>query len=1058
MLRSYKMRASLLALLCTIIGTGARAQTQIHPVNWSTLKNAEVVSGVLQRESGTENRGVATSQQLLFGRGQTNTIAGYFEFTVTSTADLKKIGFVALNDPEEQVGGITYGFSFLANSKVKAIGIDGGTAKLSYNIGDVFRIERVGGRVVNFSINGASVYVEPGDALQSYQIRANLKSEGASFSNVVCSYQTTPFCVVPEIDNDNNTIRLAISGAYPPYTYTWDHGPILMRGNTEDPSNEPIYRVPVEGNYWVTIRDAIGNEFRKRYSVGTDIDWSNLYQTSVSGDILQFTGTSKWGTAVHSSSFNQNSIGWVEYLIDHEDGKRAFGYVDATQTVRKSRHLNAGFLITKDALQVINEGNIVFTGDYENKDVLTLHYFQGMVIWMKNGREFFAAPYTGTGDVSIAGLLKGGAVEKHLYYSFNPDSYITTTWNDPDDSGDILVNIASLNESGPYHYMISKERIPELSEAYTFLTDSIGIPVDSTQFFTGSEAATSFTFNALEAGTYNVAVFNSQGERIFGKEVELYGELSVEAGTGLIVAGNTIQSLQDNATGSLELYLTPGENLGMEVEVNRNNGNIQQFVGLAAESETINSYQDLAYGFYLDGRRLYTVENGVLSSTFEIIRQNKLLEITIAAGELILHANMEDLVTVQLPTQYIYKVGAGLDQGAMLKLKFPGKPPKKSKYRFYPNVVSHLNCDDQLGSFSFGVSDLGNWGNFNSSAITYSIVNSETNQVVVSNGTIGYQQSIPPVTSFANGDPLTAGVYNVDVTISGQVYSHQICLGYEADWDDVLTVNYQQIPNIYSLERDVSYSGSFSFAQARNILQTSNDGWIEFTPRYGSGTSANLLRLSTANMSSLVPSSNEDFIYFLGIFNSILMYSNINQTSELNWIQEGDRVKIVQTGNQLEVFANGVPHVNTSVSPQTRIIRAQSLELLDGFEDVVMSFSCTSEQTAETIDHAELKKKLDGGFTLAVEDQLKFTYDEEYAVSPSYLPFNIYDKQRSIVASSDLLGVTTGISSPLNYQEDDARYIIDLSTVSGMPEGEFYTLEVIDTKGNKKYLKFFYKN
>lgn len=1041
------------SLVVMFILTSIHAQT--YPVNWSTLKNAEVVNGVLQRESTAQNRGIATSQQLLFGSGQTNTSSGYFEFTVTSNTDLKKIGFVALDDPEEQVGGITYGFSFLANGKVRAIGVDSRSSKISYSTGDVFRIERAGGRVVNFYINGNSVYAEPGDVLQSYQIRANLKSDGASFSNVVCSYQTTPFCVVPEIDNVNNTIRLAISGAYPPYTYMWDHGPVLVGNSTEDPSGEPIYQVPTDGNYWVTIQDAAGNEFRKRYSVGNDISWSNLYQTSVSADLLTFNGSNKWGTATHSSSFNQNSTGWVEYVIDHDNGKRAFGYVDATQTVRKSRHLNAGFLITKDAMQVINEGNIVFSGEYENKDVLTLHYIQGTVIWMKNGVEFFTAPYVGSGDLAIAGLLRGGAVEKHLYYSFNPDSYITKVWNDPEDSGDITVNIASLNEPGPYHYVISKERIPELFETYAFLKDSLGLPVDSTQFFTGSETATSFTFENLEAGTYNVAVFNSQGERIFGQEVELYGELGIEAGAGLIVAGNTIQSLQDNAAGSLELYLTQGENLGMEIEVNRNNNSIQQFIGLADVQSTVNGYQDLTYGFYLDGRRLYTVQNGVLSSEFEIIRQNKTLEIRIEDGELILHANMNDIVTVQLPAQYTYKVGAGMDQGALLKLNFPGKPPVSYPYKTFSGVSQHLNCDTDNGQFFFSFSA---WSSLSGATASYTVTHVPSGTVVFTANQVGagFSQVFNASTT---GSPLEAGTYEISGTISNgtnsYAFTEEISLGYEADWAQI-DQNYLEIPNSYSALVDGHDESSFLQARSRNIMRYDEAGWIEFTPIL-ENSAANFIRPTTLNLNDIPSLStlSEEFAVFykFSAFNNYywtLPFSPSQGYVTPFFVSDNSRIKMVfklpvtggSTYGEIDIYVDGDYKETIERGNSSIIARFNSIMNGDGFQDVITSFPCPLPSDI----YGHLKYKMDGFHHTMKDGEIKFVFDQEYAEGP--LTFNIYDQEDNLVKTqADFPTVSTTYGD--NYLTLDV-------TENGECIGRgFFYLEVINSKKEKLYLRFF---
>ncbi|MCJ8288349.1 MAG: hypothetical protein HRT58_22000 [Crocinitomicaceae bacterium] len=1048
MLKSYKTLATLLVLL-TVFGLDA----QTFPVNWSSLRNVEVVNGILQRESNAEKKGVATSQQLLFGRGQTNTFAGYFEFSVTSTSELKKIGFVALDDPTEQVGGITYGFTFLANGKVKATGINGGTAKLSYTAGDVFRIERVGGRVLRYFINGAEVYVEPGDVFQSYQIRAVLKSNNASFSNVVCSYQTTPFCVVPEIDNVNKTIRLAISGAYPPYTYTWDHGPVLVRGTHQDPTNEPIYQVLTDGNYWVTIKDATGNEFRKRYSVGADINWSSLYQTSSSGDLLTYTGSSKWGSAVHFSSFNQNSNGWVEYIIDHNEGKRAFGFVESSQIVRKTRHIKAGFLVNNAAIQVIYNGNVVFTGDYENKDVLTLHYFQGTVVWMKNGVEFYSSQYTGTGDFTIAGMLRGNAIEKHLNYSFNPDSYITKTWTEANDQGSIEVNITSLNISGPYHYIVSKEHIPELFELYTFITDSIGVEIDSVQFFTGSEVNTSFTFDNLEAGTYNVAVFDSHGNRIFGQEVDLYGELGIEAGNGLLVAGNTVQSSQENGAGSLELYLTQGENLGMEIEVGRNGGNIQQFIGLADEQTTVNGFQDLEYGFYLDGKKLYTVESGVLSSSFEIIRQNKTLEISIQDGELILKANMEDLVTVQLPALYTYKLGVGMDPGAILKLNYSGKPPKKSKYRFNSSVLQYLNCEEtNPGQFSFSINLL---ANLNGSQIQYSVLNSTTNEIAVPTS-IASDNFLIQVNSLFSGAPLSAGIYTVQFIVGGQTYTESICFGYEVDWTQI-DQDYIESPNTYSAL--VSGHDELTFLQARsnNIMRHDDEGWIEFTSVTNASSAFNYFRPTTNNLNDAPQlgqtATGEDLLLFYRGLNSnqiyMLPFSETQGNVGFEQIPLNARVKLVYTvsggtsGNgQIEVFVNGTSVEIMDRGNSSVIARCNSIMNTDGFRNIITSFPCAIPSDI----YAHLKYKMDGFYHTMKKGEIKFVFDQEYDDAP--LKFNIYDQEDNLVK-------TQADFPPLLTTYGDNYLLLDVSENGECIGRGFFYVEVINSKKEKSYLRLF---
>ena len=104
--------------------------------------------------------------------------------------------------------------------------------------------------------------------------------------------------------------------------------------------------------------------------------------------------------------------------------------------------------------------------------------------------------------------------------------------------------------------------------------------------------------------------------------------------------------------------------------------------------------------------------------------------------------------------------------------------------------------------------------------------------------------------------------------------------------------------------------------------------------------------------------------------------------------------------------------------------------------------------------YAELKRELDGGYTVARLGELKFTFDEEYTTSKDYLDFKIYNTSRSVVASCDNSGNVTGIASPEAYQQDDGRYTLQLS----LTDGEFYVLELRTAKGDKRYLKFLFTN
>lgn len=114
---------------------------------------------------------------------------------------------------------------------------------------------------------------------------------------------------------------------------------------------------------------------------------------------------------------------------------------------------------------------------------------------------------------------------------------------------------------------------------------------------------------------------------------------------------------------------------------------------------------------------------------------------------------------------------------------------------------------------------------------------------------------------------------------------------------------------------------------------------------------------------------------------------------------------------------------------------------------------------SECMSHAELKRKLDGGYSYAITGKLKFTLDEEYEPDGSYLSFKIYDKNHLVLESSDMDGtLLNGSVTPLPLRFDDNRWTLDISGIPGIIKEEYYILETSNNKGDKRYLRFFYKN
>lgn len=150
-----------------------------------------------------------------------------------------------------------------------------------------------------------------------------------------------------------------------------------------------------------------------------------------------------------------------------------------------------------------------------------------------------------------------------------------------------------------------------------------------------------------------------------------------------------------------------------------------------------------------------------------------------------------------------------------------------------------------------------------------------------------------------------------------------------------------------------------------------------------------------------------------------------------------------------------------SANSQNFLIKGQSFHSSDAASSSnrpKMNFR-VGVYNSECMSHAELKRKLDGGYSYAITGKLKFTLDEEYEQDGNYLAFKIYDKNHLVLESSDMDGtLLNGSVTPLPLKFDDNRWTLDISAIPGIMKEEYYILETSNNKGDKRYLRFFYKN
>lgn len=249
-------------------------------------------------------------------------------------------------------------------------------------------------------------------------------------------------------------------------------------------------------------------------------------------------------------------------------------------------------------------------------------------------------------------------------------------------------------------------------------------------------------------------------------------------------------------------------------------------------------------------------------------------------------------------------------------------------------------------------------------------------------------------------------------------------------WIDPNIVFNQAGLNLYATTHDITNSNA-------SYLKKVTSTWAENTVTWN-----NVPTTTTTNQVSLAASTtttqNYPLINFISFWNDWKTSNGTNYGVLLDFQ--------TTTNSQRAMCFHSSDGATSSLRPNFEFVI--SLEHLTYCEP----------QTIDDISYSELKYQIDGGYATTFDSKLKFSFLEEEAInSGNKIPYQILNKNNVVLASSDLSGTTTGGAVALNYNSNSNYKILDLGGVSSLTDGEFYTLEVTMINGQKKKLRFQFK-
>lgn len=287
---------------------------------------------------------------------------------------------------------------------------------------------------------------------------------------------------------------------------------------------------------------------------------------------------------------------------------------------------------------------------------------------------------------------------------------------------------------------------------------------------------------------------------------------------------------------------------------------------------------------------------------------------------------------------------------------------------------------------------------------------------------------------------LTSGTYSVTVTDAvGNNATVSIQLTNQILWTDITGLS---LSRGVLTKTDTSIWGNAG-AASLNILNENEDGFVAF-----SVTTLNAdvysIGLSTSNENNHYNTTDYCFMYNN---QKVSIYENGVKVAVCT-VKVGNTFKVLREGSNIKYYRNATLLRTVATNANSSLFADVAIKNTGNTISNIASSFCVPVAT-NFIDtaYAILKTQLDGGYYIAQDGLLAFTYFEEYNDVDGLLNYTIYDEKRKIVASAS--------THPLAVMYGENKYNINMPNDLLIASKKHYTLEVINEKKEKWLLRFY---